>query len=118
MRSRLLAIVIAQAFMAAAAQAQATAPAPAQPAQVEGSAPGSRTPDAREEVIHVEDQGASIDEVRVRGETKSINVTPKAAVPPYEIVVPAGDGRTSSGVNGSDPRAGAAGQRVWRVLDF
>ncbi len=117
MSSRLPALLLVQAFAATAALAQTPdATQPATPAPSTDAVPAARVPDAREEVIHVEDQGATIDELRVRGETKRIDVQPKAAVPPYEIVMPAGDSRATGG---SSPRNdGASGQRVWRVLDF
>lgn len=60
----------------------------------------------------VEDDGVHIEELRVRGLTRSIVVRPKSAgVRPYEIVT-GSDGRDLS----QDRRA--AGQRVWNVLSF
>ena len=63
------------------------------------------------------DEATRIEELRVRGQTQSITVTPKkgAIQKPYEIL-PANDGRDMS-YNGQATR-GAAGQRVWRVLNF
>jgi hypothetical protein len=65
----------------------------------------------------IEDDATRIDELRVRGQTQSISVTPKkgAIRQPYEIL-PGGDGRDMS-YNAQATR-GAAGQRVWRVLNF
>jgi hypothetical protein len=66
--------------------------------------------------IVVEDDGVRIDELRVRGQTQRITVTPKGAIrQPYEIL-PA-DGARDLSPNGQATR-GAAGQRVWRVLTF
>lgn len=60
----------------------------------------------------IEDDGVRIEELRVRGLTRSIVVRPKTAgVRPYEIVT-GNDGRDLS----QDRRA--AGQRVWNVLSF
>ncbi len=68
------------------------------------------------ERIVVEDDGVRIDELRVRGQTQRIVVQPKkGGVGPYEIV-PAGNGRDMSYSAGSG--RGAAGQRVWQVLNF
>jgi hypothetical protein len=64
----------------------------------------------------VEDDGARIEELRVRGQTQRITVQPKGAIKqPYEIL-PAEGGRDMSQNAGSG--RGAAGQRVWRVLGF
>ena len=68
--------------------------------------------------IVIEDDGARIDELRVRGQTQQVTVTPKGAITkPYEIVVPRGgrDVPDASGANGTN---GAAGKRVWNVLKF
>jgi hypothetical protein len=67
------------------------------------------------ERIHVEDAGNRIDEVRVGGQTQSIVVQPKAAVPAYEIQ-PSDLARSRP----DDSREGLAGrkQRVWNVLGF
>ncbi len=63
-----------------------------------------------------EDDGARIEELRVRGQTQRIVVHPKKGLShPYEIL-PADQGRDMSQSAGSG-RA-AAGQRVWQVLNF
>jgi hypothetical protein len=56
-------------------------------------------------------------ELQLRGHTQRIVVTPKtgALKQPYEIITGDGSRDLSPGVNTS---RGAAGQRVWRVLDF
>jgi len=76
-----------------------------------------RQSEPRIQRLVVEDDATRIDELRVRGQTQSISVTPKkgAIRQPYEII-PANDGRDMS-FNGQATR-GAAGQRVWRVLNF
>ena len=48
------------------------------------------------EHIHVEDSGATVDEVRYGGQTQSITVTPKANVPSYEVL-PNDGGRDAPG---------------------
>jgi hypothetical protein len=53
----------------------------------------------RVEHIHLEDKGSVIDELRVGGETKSIEVKPKGGMPAYQV-------------------APESGQRSWKVLGF
>jgi starvation-inducible outer membrane lipoprotein len=67
------------------------------------------------ERLHSEDDGATIDELRVGGQTQSVTVKPKAAVPAYEIQ-PNDMARTRP----AESRDGMAGrsQRVWNVLGF
>ncbi|QTD46724.1 hypothetical protein [Ottowia testudinis] len=66
----------------------------------------------RVEHIHTEDAGSRVDEVRSGGETKSIKVQPKAAVPAYDVL-PAD--ATGSGANSREAGPGAAGRRVWKL---
>ena len=63
----------------------------------------------------VEDDGARIEELRVRGQVQRIVVKPKNAAE-YEVVAPAG-GRDPS-QNRGNQQAGAGGQRVWNLLRF
>lgn len=74
----------------------ATTAAPAS-ATVQREAPGKVQ--SRIEHIHVEDAGASIDEVRVGGDTQSITVKPKDGMPAYQV-------------------APKTGERTWKVLGF
>jgi hypothetical protein len=67
------------------------------------------------ENIHVEDSGASVDEVRYGGRTQSITVKPKANVPGYEVL-PDDGGRPRSG--SAETSAGGNGPRVWNVMKF
>ena len=72
------------------------------------------------ERIHHEDKGSRIDELRVRGQTQRITVTPKGGGKllgnrPYEIIPPAGSQDLQEAPNGV---RGAAGKRVWHVLSF
>ncbi len=63
-----------------------------------------------------EDEGARIEELKVRGNTTRISVTPKVGTSrSYEIITEDGSRDISDGLTGS---RGAAGKRVWRVLDF
>lgn len=69
----------------------------------------SRVPEAKTERIHLDESSAQIDELRVRGETQSIQVTPKGRLPTYEVEP--NNAAASSGRN-------TGGKRVWRVLNF
>ncbi|SDY05927.1 hypothetical protein SAMN05518854_101101 [Variovorax sp. YR266] len=114
-RRILLALAFAAPFAAVQAQqpaaSPAAAPAASLPNQEQDKAEGRRN--QKVENIHTEDSGASVDEVRYGGRTQSINVTPKANVPGYEVL-PA-DAYT--GRQGSS-ETGANGPRVWNVMKF
>lgn len=59
-----------------------------------------------------EDDGARIEELRVRGVNQRLVVQPKAASAPAYEIVPADPGRDTA----QDRRS--AGQRVWRLFNF
>ena len=80
------------------AQAPAAAPAAADAPKTTASAPRGAI-EKRTERIHLEDAGSRIDELRVGGETKSIEVKPAGGAPAYQI----------------QP---GSGERSWKVLDF
>jgi opacity protein-like surface antigen len=63
----------------------------------------------------IQDDGARIEELRVRGQVQRIVVKPKNAAE-YEVVAPAG-GRDPS-QNRANQQSGAGGQRVWNLLKF
>lgn len=64
----------------------------------------------------VEDEGSRIEELKVRGNTRRITVTPKVGPNrEYEIITEDGSRDMSDGLTGS---RGAAGKRVWRVISF
>ena len=102
--------VLTLAFAAAlpcVAQTPQTAPAPA-----------AARPDAEPNVKRTvtEDDGARIDELKVRGHTQRITVTPKVGPKRgYEIIT--GDGSRDLG-DGANTSRGVAGKRVWNVLSF
>ncbi|MBC7484328.1 MAG: hypothetical protein H7337_21025 [Rhizobacter sp.] len=63
-----------------------------------------------------EDGGARIDELRVRGQTERVTVTPKLGFrKPYEIITGNAGRDTFDGTGGA---RSAVGKRVWNVLDF
>jgi len=111
MHPRFLLLVPLLACTALAAQ---TVPAPAPQVQ-ESSRPEGRK-NQKVELIHVEDDGAIIDEVRYAGQTQSIKVQPKANVPGYEIQPT--DMARSRPADHRDGMSSATGQRVWNVLNF
>jgi hypothetical protein len=84
------------------------APSPEPHAQVGDS----NEPSVQETVI--EDDGARIDELKVRGRAKRIVVKPKTG-PAYEIIPPGSGSDISQGARGNN---GAVGKRVWPVLSF
>jgi poly(3-hydroxybutyrate) depolymerase len=89
-------------------------PCGAQPAAPATAAAGTAEPKVQRTVI--EDDGARIDELRVRGHTQTILVSPKrGGTAPYEIIT--GDGSRDLG-DGANTSRGAAGKRVWNVLKF
>lgn len=69
----------------------------------------------RTERITNEDALTRIQEVRVGGETKSIDVQPKNGAPAYQIN-PDSSGSATGEVGGK--RTGNAGRSSWRILDF
>jgi hypothetical protein len=99
-----LAIVCSGLACGAAAHAQETHP----------DAP----PSAEPRVLHivVEDRGVRIEELRVRGQSQRIVVTPKGGTAPSYEIIPA-DGSRDLG-EGANTSRGAAGKRVWHVLSF
>lgn len=78
------------------------------------SAPDKNEPNVRHSVI--EDKGAKIDELVVRGQVQRVVVTPKVGTgKSYEIIVNRSGRDTTQGTVGGDS---AIGKRVWSVLAF
>ena len=97
-------------LLALPAGAQTVAPAPDAPRSAATSAPGDRI-----ERITNEDALTKIQELRVGGQTQSIDVTPKNGAPAYQIAPqPAG---ALPGETGGKP-TGNAGRSSWRLLNF
>lgn len=99
-----LALTAALAATGAAAQ---TPPADTPPLQ--------RTPGDRIERITNEDALTRIDEVRVDGQTQSIQVQPKNGAPAYQIQ-PLAPGQAPG--EGAGRPTGNTGRSSWRVLNF
>jgi hypothetical protein len=85
------------------------------PALAQEASPGARDNEPKVQLTVIEDDGARIEELKVRGQTQRITVQPKGGMKAYEII-PADPGRDMSDSAGS--QRGAAGKRVWRVLTF
>jgi hypothetical protein len=111
MNSKLAIVLLVVGTPCWAQQAPATKLAP--PATVT-EAPRSGEPDVKRSVI--EDQGSRIEELRIRGDTQRIVVTPKVGVrKSYEILT--GDASRDA-FDGTGGARSSAGRRVWNVLDF
>ena len=95
---------------ASAATSAAPAPAAAQPEQGNSAAPSRQN--QRIERIREEDAGSRVDELRVGGQTQSINVQPKAGNMPSYEVKPGNAGKDGINQSGSD---GTNGRRVWNL---
>jgi hypothetical protein len=118
-RVRLASLVLACVAPFAVVHAQsAPQPAPAPPdagqGQGQDAAPGRQN--QKIERIHVEDNGAAVDEVRYGGQTQSITVKPKANVPSYQVLPNEGGYRPGQG--DTDSSGNGNGPRVWNVLKF
>ena len=102
MTKPLHALLFVPLALALTANAQ-TVPAPAQAAS-SPVAPGPRV----QRITH-EDALARIDELRIGGQTRSIDVQPKNGAPAYQVAPP-------KAVQGTE--AGRGGQSSWRILRF
>ena len=127
------AAMYAVTFAAVPAAAQTAAPAAAPPAVTTSStapstnvAPATETPpsdpgsaksgEPNVKYTVIEDEGSKIEELKVRGSTQRITVTPKVGIhKSYEILT--GDGSRDLGFAANTSR-GVVGQRVWNVLKF
>jgi hypothetical protein len=102
------------ALLGGPALAQTLAPPPPPPQLPVEIEPIRGEPQVQRSVV--EDGGSRVEELRVRGNTTRISVTPKVGgTLPYEILTEDGSRDVSDGLSGS---RGAAGKRVWRVLSF
>ena len=114
MKSTLLLALVA-VVLPVGAQPAPAASAPVVPvAQESADAPLGGEPNVRHTVI--EDDGSKIDELKVRGQTRRITVTPKVGPKKsYEIIT--GDASQDISPGSLGPKS-AIGKRVWNVLAF
>jgi hypothetical protein len=116
MSARMLFTAPLLAALAAAVPPASGAPREAAPRAAEAAASGpagTAEPNVQRTVI--DDGGTRVEELRVRGQLRRVTVTPRNGGKPYEII-PADGARDLAPGPGST--RGAAGQRVWNVLDF
>ena len=88
----------------------------ATPDPLQQEAPADPRRNQKIERIHVEDGGASIDELRVGGQTQSITVQPKANLPQYEFQPT--DLSRSRPADNRDGSSSPGSQRVWILFHF
>ncbi len=88
----------------------------AAPPAAESAASGARGGEPNVQRTVIEDDGSRVEELRVRGQARSVVVTTKGTLAgSYEIHV--GDpSREMSAA--ADARRGTAGQRMWRLFEF
>ena len=103
---RLLPAVVLCAALPVLAQNASGNAAPAESAPL----PASEVRVTVEKITH-EDALSRIEEVRVGGQTRSIDVKPKSGAPGYEI-------QPSSGADSSTEGQGSTGRSRWRILSF
>jgi hypothetical protein len=82
----------------------------------EASPPAEERNEPRVKRTVIEDDGARIEELKVRGQTQRISVTPKIGPRKTYEIIPADGARDMS--EGASSTRGAAGKRVWHVLSF
>jgi hypothetical protein len=117
MRAHCLLLVSSLACFGALAQAPApAAPAPAAATLLQTEEQADPRRNQKIERIHVEDGGASIDELRVGGQTRSITVQPKANVPQYEFQPT--DLSRSRPADSREGLSSPSSQRVWNLFHF
>jgi hypothetical protein len=90
------------------------APCLAQEAAAKTAAPPTGEPAVRRSVV--EDSGARIEELRVRGQVQRISVTTKLGGTGHYEIIPADGARDMS--DGASSTRGAAGKRVWNLMSF
>jgi hypothetical protein len=86
------------------------------PSQAQEASPEPRGGEPVVKHTVIEDDGSRIEEMRVRGQTTRITVTPKVGTHQAYEIIPA-DGSRDMSDSASSTR-GAAGKRVWRVMSF
>ncbi|WP_460566154.1 hypothetical protein [Hydrogenophaga aquatica] len=98
--------------LAAAVLFTLSAPAQAQPGSAQGQVAQEpvRTLEQKTERITHEDAGSRIEELRVGGQTRSIDVQTKTAVPGYQV--------QPIDPSQADDSKGKAGKSSWRLLNF
>lgn len=76
------------------------------------------TTSQRVEHITHEDAGSRVDEVRVGGVTRQIDVQTKTSLPPYQIQPTTNTQGTATPAGERSGSQGSAGRTSWRLLNF
>ena len=76
--------------------------------------PPPKVVEQRTERIQHKDAGSQIDELRVGGETRRIDVTTQTDVPAYQVTPPSANEAPASG----GQRTGTGGRTSWRMFNF
>jgi len=93
---------------------QAPAESTRAPSPETSGKPAANDGEPRVQYTLIEDDATRIEELKVRGQTQRITVSPKG-LKSYEIL-PADQGRDMS--DGAGSQRGAAGKRVWHIFTF
>ncbi len=109
---RPLAVAAGAALLCSLAWAQATPP----PAAAVNT-PTER-PSPKVERISHEDAGSRVDELRVGGQTRQIDVHTKTALPGYQIRPDSGAHGPASAAGQRSGLAGSPGRASWKLTDF
>jgi len=80
--------------------------------------PATERPSAKVERITHEDAGSRVDELRVGGQTRQIDVQTKTSVPGYQIHPSDGSQGPASPAGQRSGLAGSTGRSSWRLLNF
>ena len=70
------------------------------------------------EQIHLQDRSVAIDEVRVGGVTRQIDVQTKSGMPGYQIQPTTGPQGSATPAGERTGSQGSAGRASWRLLNF
>jgi hypothetical protein len=112
-RARLASLALACAVPLAALAQNPQPPAPGQAQQDPDKAAGRQN--QKIERIHVEDSGATIDELRVGGQTQNITVKPKSNAPAYQV---SPNGAENTRNQGQADSAASDSRVWWNVFKF
>ncbi|MBY0465171.1 MAG: hypothetical protein K2W33_09525, partial [Burkholderiales bacterium] len=82
------------------------------------SADSATAPNQRIERITHEDAGSRVDEVRVGGVTRQIEVQTKSGMPGYQIQPTTNTQGTVTSAGERSGSQGSAGRASWRLLNF
>lgn len=82
------------------------------------SAPTTERPRPKVERITHEDGGSRVDEVRVGGQTRQIDVQTKSGMPAYQIQPDQGAQGPASAAGQRSGLAGSPGRTSWKLVDF